>query len=370
MTDTATTPTTALDEAEVEAFSGRLFVAGLAAFELLTVELGRRLGLYDRLAESGPITFEELAAAAGVAGRYAREWLEQQAVAGIVDADDADEAAQRRYSLSAEHAHVLLDEDSPAHTAPIAGMVPIGGRILPSLVDAFRTGGGVPYADYEVHDVQAALNRPTMKNELVHEWLPAVPGFGAGLAAGDALTVADIGCGEGFSSIAIASAYPNVRVDGFDLDEASIARARELAADAGVADRVRFELGDAARTETLSEPGRYDLVLAFEMLHDVPDPVGVLGTMRALRADGGAVLVVDERVADTFTAPGDEIERLFYASSVLHCLPASMVTEGSAATGTVMRVDTVRRYAAAAGFADVRVLPVEHMEFRLYLLEG
>lgn len=368
MTDTAITPPTTIDEAEIEAFSGRLFLAGLAGFELLTVQLGRELGLYDTLARSGPVTAEELAAATGVAERYAREWLEQQAVAGIIDADGATGATERRYSLSAEHAHVLLDQDSPAHTAPIAGLVAIGGRVLSSVADAYRSGGGVPYADYEVHDVQAAFTRPTMKNDLVREWLPAIPGLRARLERGEPLTVADIGCGEGFSCVAIASAYPNAQVDGFDLDEASIGRARALAADAGVADRVRFEISDASRPD--GGHGHYDLVLAVEMLHDVPDPVGVLRTMRALRTDGGAVLVADERVADTFTAPGDELERLFYASSVLHCLPVAMVEGGSAATGTVMRADTVRRYAAAAGFADVRVLPVEHMQFRLYLLEG
>lgn len=367
MTDTDTTPT-AIDEAEIEAFSERLFLAGLAGFELLTVDLGRRLGLYETLARSGPVTSGELAAATGVIERYTREWLEQQAVAGIIDADDTTDAAQRRYSLSPEHAHVLLDRDSPAHTAPMAELVTIGGRALSSVVDAYRSGGGVPYADYELHDVQAALNRPTMNNDLVEKWLPAVPGLRARLDAGEPLRVADIGCGEGYSSVAIASAYPNVRVDGFDLDEASIGRARALAADAGVADRVRFEISDASRTTAGQR--RYDLVLAVEMLHDVPDPVGVLRTMRALRADGGAVLVADERVADTFTAPGDELERFCYAASVLHCLPVGMVEDDSAATGTVMRAGTLRRYATAAGFADVQVLPVEHMQFRLYLLEG
>lgn len=116
--------------------------------------------------------------------------------------------------------------------------------------------------------------------------------------------------------------------------------------------------------------GDADLVMAIEMLHDVPDPVGILATMRALRAAGGTVLVVDERVADSFTAPGDEMERFMYAASVLHCLPVGMVEEGSAATGTVIRTSTVRDYATCAGFAAVEVLPVEHDQFRLYELRG
>lgn len=359
------------DRDAVEALSGRLFMAGLEALELLNVEVGLRLGLYGTLADGGPLTTSELAARAGIAERYAREWLEQQAVTGIVDVDDiAADASTRRYGLSTAHAHVLLDADSPANTTAVAAFVAEAGRMVPAVVEAFRTGGGVPYADYAIHDLQAAFTRPVFVNNLVQEWLPALADIHDRLLSGAPLRVAEIGCGEGVATITIARAFPNVVAHGFDVDEASIAAARKNAADAGVGDRVRFELCDASQgAAAIPADKPYDLVLAIEMLHDVPDPVGVLSTMRELCADGGAVLIADERVADEFTAPGDEMERFMYAASVLHCLPVGMVDPGSAATGTVIRSSIVRDYAARAGFATTTVLPVDHPQFRLYRLE-
>jgi 2-polyprenyl-3-methyl-5-hydroxy-6-metoxy-1,4-benzoquinol methylase len=360
------------DAEQVEAFSGRIFMAGLEALELLNLELGQRLGLYAALAERGALTTGELAASAGIAERYAQEWLEQQAVSTVLEVDDvAATPATRRYTLPAAHAHVLLDPDSPANTTAIASFVAEAGRVIPLVVEAFRTGGGVAYADYGIHDLQAAMTRPVFANNLVQEWLPALPDLHDRLAAGEALRIAEIGCGEGLAMIAIARAFPKVVAHGFDLDDASIAAARKHAAEAGVGDRVRFEVCDASRgAATLPADGAYDLVLAIEMLHDVPDPVGVLSTMRELRAPLGAVLVADERVADEFTAPGDEMERFMYAASVLHCLPVGMVEPGSAATGTVIRSSTVREYATSAGFDSTRVLDVDHPQFRLYRLEG
>ncbi len=355
------------DGERVEAFAGQLFMAGLAAFELLNIELGIRLGLYAALTEHGPATTAELAGAAGIAERYAQEWLEQQAVAGVLEVDDVSAGAgERRYGLPAPHAEVLLNRDSLAYVAPLAAFLPVAGNTLEAVAGAFRTGGGVAYADYGVHDIQAALNRPTFINLLAQDWVPALPGVAERLAASPAARVAEVGCGEGGAAIALALAYPGIHVDGFDLDDASIAAARAAAEDAGLTDRVTFEVRDASQ----GLAGSYDVVLAIEMLHDVSNPVGILRSMRALRAEGGTVLVVDERVADRFTAPGDEMERFMYACSVLHCLPAGMTEEGSAGTGTVMRTDTVRRYAAGAGFEDVEVLPVEHPQFRLYRLVG
>jgi 2-polyprenyl-3-methyl-5-hydroxy-6-metoxy-1,4-benzoquinol methylase len=176
--------------------------------------------------------------------------------------------------------------------------------------------------------------------------------------------IAEVGCGEGLAAITIATAYPNVEVDGYDVDEASIAVARKAAADAGVADRVRFVVHDAADAAV---SGDYDLVLAIEMLHDAPNPVGVLRTVKRLAGDRGAVLVADERTEDRFTVPTNEMERLFYAFSTLHCLAVSM-QDGGVGTGTVMRADTVRSYATEAGFSHVEVLDVDHPQFRLYRL--
>jgi len=194
--------------------------------------------------------------------------------------------------------------------------------------------------------------------------LPALPDVQAKLIAGDRVRIAEVGCGEGLASITIAKAYANAEIDGYDLDEASIAVAREAAVAAGVADRARFEVRDAADP---SIQGNYDLVMAIEMLHDVPDPVGILRTMKTLAGERGAVLVVDERTEDRFTVPTSEMERLFYSFSTLHCLAVSMQDDG-AATGTVIRTETLRRYAREAGFPNVTILDVDHPQFRLYRL--
>jgi SAM-dependent methyltransferase len=196
------------------------------------------------------------------------------------------------------------------------------------------------------------------------DWLPAMPDVEARLGSGSA-RVADLGCGCGWSSIALASAYPGAEVDGFDSDEASVASARSNAAAAGVADRVRFHTADASTGTT----GEYDLVCCFEALHDMARPVEALAAMRALAGADGTVLIVDERVPDVFTADDpDPIQRFYYAVSVLHCLPAGRSEPGSAATGTVMRRGTLERYAASAGFGSVQVLPIEHDMFRFYRL--
>jgi 2-polyprenyl-3-methyl-5-hydroxy-6-metoxy-1,4-benzoquinol methylase len=156
-----------------------------------------------------------------------------------------------------------------------------------------------------------------------------------------------------------------VTVEGLDLDEESVALARQNLAGTGVADRVSFEARDAGDPELA---GSYQLVTVFEALHDMSRPVEVLRALRGLVAEDGAVVVMDERVADTFTAPGDEIERIMYTYSVLCCLPVGRSERPSAATGTVMRTDTLRSYATDAGFSEVEVLPIEHDVFRLYRL--
>jgi SAM-dependent methyltransferase len=209
--------------------------------------------------------------------------------------------------------------------------------------------------------MQAGFTRPMFATSLVTEWLPALPDVHARLTAGEPLRIADFGCGEGWAGIYLAEAYPAVTVDGFDLDDASIAAARKHAADRGVTDRVHFEVRDITDPDL---PSGYDLALACEVIHDLPDPIGALASMR--RVTSGAVLIIDEKAADVFEPTGDPIERLLYAFSILHCLPAGRDAETSAATGTVMRPDVFRGYATQAGFADVETLAIDHPMFRFY----
>jgi hypothetical protein len=221
--------TKALSEADVaarDALVARLFTSMVGALELLHVYLGHRLGLYRELAEQGPLTSAELAIKAGISERYAREWLEEQAVAGIVQVD-----SEHRFSLPAAHAEVLTDADSTNFLAPLAlGVVSIAS-IMPELMKAFRTGGGVPYEAYgaDMRSSIADVNRPGFLTLLGSQWFPAIPELDARLRAEPPAQVADIGCGTGWSSIGIAKAYPKVMVHGLDIDAASIEQARRNA---------------------------------------------------------------------------------------------------------------------------------------------
>jgi 2-polyprenyl-3-methyl-5-hydroxy-6-metoxy-1,4-benzoquinol methylase len=284
-----------------------------------------------------------------------------------VDAESLDGDPDRRvFGLPLAHQACLLDPDSLACVAPLARFAVAGPPIVRDLVGVYRSGGGIPFGGYgdDIRDATAGANRPQFTNLLASEWLPAMPDVVARLVR-DGARVADVGCGSGWSSIAIARGFAGVVVDGFDLDEASIADARRNAAGAGVGTRTRFEVRDAAD----AAPGTYDLVCCFEALHDMAHPVAALAAMRRMTAPDGAVFVVDERSADALTpSDPDPVQRLLYAASVLHCLPVGRSQEDSAATGTVMRTATLERYAAAAGFTSVEVLPLAHDMFRFYRL--
>jgi 2-polyprenyl-3-methyl-5-hydroxy-6-metoxy-1,4-benzoquinol methylase len=368
MTTTASPPAAERPAEEVVGeLAGRLFDAGLGAFELATVTLGSRLGLYRALADRGPATALVLAATTGIDARYAREWCEQQAAAGLLTVDDPRRAPdERRFGLLPGSGAVLLDPESPAYLLPLGGFLEAVGRMLPALEDAYRAGTGIPFGDYAVQHAQGGFNRPAFTHQLVQEWLAQIPDIDARLRAGG--TVAELGCGEGWAAIALARGYPGLHVDGFDIDPPSIETARRNAAQAGVADRVRFAVADVTDPALA---GRYDAVLTVEMVHDLADPVSALRTARRLAGDGVApVLVVDDRAAEEFTAPADPFQRFFHAASVLHCLPVGRCAAHSAETGTLMRPDTLRAYATEAGFAAVTVLPIENDLFRFYRLEG
>jgi 2-polyprenyl-3-methyl-5-hydroxy-6-metoxy-1,4-benzoquinol methylase len=366
----ADTTATTTDASRREAVVEQLFVGAIGALETLHVYIGDRLGLYAALAGMPDATPAELAEGAGIAERYAREWLEQQAVAGLVDvARDDGDPMTRRYRLPAEVAEVMTDPDSLNYLAPLTAMVASLGQTVPAVLEAFRSGSGVSYAAYgdDLRRGIARLNRPMFFHQLAGQWIPAMPDIQARLQQTDPpARVADLGCGSGWSSIALAHAYPTVRVDGIDLDEASIAEAGRNAEQAQVGDRVRFECRDAGDPDLA---GRYDLVMLFETLHDMADPVSVLRAAGALLVPGGAVLVGDEKGAEAFTAPGDELERFNYGWSALHCLPAALTEPNSAAIGTVIRPERVRRLARQAGFSEVTVLPVEHDFWRFYRLD-
>jgi SAM-dependent methyltransferase len=350
-------------DAERDAFAEKLFQSALGYFDLLSIRLGQRLGLYEVLAQ-GPVTSQELASRAGIAERYAQEWLEQQTTARIIAADI--ERDPVTFRLPAGHAEVLLDVDSLSYLGASVSQLYSITNAFEQVVEAFRTGGGVPYEAYGTDNIegQGAGNRPVFLTTLPNDWLPNILPLHERLRADPPARVVDVGCGTGWSSIAIAKAYPDVTVVGFDPDEISIELARKNAAAEGVADRVRFHGEDAA----LVERAPFDVAAAFECIHDMARPVEVLAAVRASLADEGAMLVVDERTSDRFTGQPDPLEGYFYGWSIFDCLPTGMYEQPSAGTGTVMRASTLERYAREAGFTRFEVLPIEHHSFRLYLL--
>jgi 2-polyprenyl-3-methyl-5-hydroxy-6-metoxy-1,4-benzoquinol methylase len=240
-------------------------------------------------------------------------------------------------------------------------------RVLPELLEAYRTGAGVEWSAFgaDAIEAQGDFNRPWLRTAFTAEYLPSVPDVHAKLQSG--ARVADIACGVGWAGVTIARDYPNVTVVGLDPDESSIALARRNASEEGVSDRTTFEVHDAAKP---LPGGPFDLVIVIEAVHDVAQPVEVLARIRETIAPGGSVIVADEKTQDAFTGPTDDpMERLFYGASLLLCLPAGMAEQPSAATGTVMRADTFRGYAMQAGFSNVEVLEqIEHPMLRFYRL--
>ncbi|MGB3827935.1 MAG: methyltransferase domain-containing protein [Ornithinimicrobium sp.] len=345
----------------------RLFDSMLGTFDVLSIYLGEQLGLYAVLHGGTPVTTLQLADKAGIDPRYAREWLEQQTVSGLLEVDDPTQSAdERRYHLPAEHAEVLTNTDSLAYLTPFARVMASAAVQLPALLEAYRTGDGVPWAQYgdAMRTGQGDANKALFLQLLGSQWLPTIPGLDAALRAGG--RIADVGCGEGWSSIAMALAYPEVSVEGIDLDHESTETARRHAEHYGVGDRVSFRTAEAGGSP--GEEDAYTLVTAFECVHDMAGPVQVLAAMRTMAAPDGHVVVMDERVGETFTGSGDPVERLMYGMSLFICLPDGMSHSPSAGTGTVMRPATLRGYAEQAGFAGVDVLPIDNDLFRFYSL--
>jgi 2-polyprenyl-3-methyl-5-hydroxy-6-metoxy-1,4-benzoquinol methylase len=363
-----TTESVADTEKTADALVGRLFEASIGMFDVMSVYLGDQLGLYRALHDGGPATAGELAARGRIDERYAREWLEQQAATGILEVDDVNAgAADRRYHLPEAYVEPLLDPDSPSSIAPLARSAVACAKVIPQLMEAYRTGGGVAWSDYgaDMIESQGDFNRPWLVGSFGTELLPAIPAIHRRLVEDPPARIADVACGVGWASIAMARAYPNVRVDGFDLDESSIELARRNAAEAGLRDRVTFQVRDVAEAEA----GQYDLAVIIEALHDMTQPVGVLASIRRMLRPDGVALIADEKTEDRFTAPASEMERIYYGFSIFTCLPAAMTERPTAATGTLMRADTMARLGSEAGFGSVERLDEPELDMlRFYRL--
>ncbi|WP_235507622.1 class I SAM-dependent methyltransferase [Agromyces sp. Root1464] len=343
------------------AFAERVFGDMLGAFELLSIHLGDRLGWYRALADGGPLDPRALAERTGTDERYAREWLEQQAVSGILTVEDAEpEASARRFVLPPAHADALVNPDSLDYVAPLGRFIAAVGAQLGPLLEAYRSGGGVSWAQLgdDARSAQGDVNRPWFLHRL-GDALASVPSLHDVLSRPGA-RIADIGMGHGWSSIALAQAYPSARVEGFDVDAESVVAARGHAAEAHLADRVRFH---HVAGEGMPQEAVFDAAFVFEALHDMPFPVEVLTSIRRAVKRDGEVVIMDEAVAEAFAPDGDDVERVMYGYSIFMCLPDGLSTPGSVGTGTVMRQSRLERYAREAGFSGIELLPIEGFAF-------
>jgi 2-polyprenyl-3-methyl-5-hydroxy-6-metoxy-1,4-benzoquinol methylase len=308
------------------------------------VVIGDRLGLYRAMAGAGPIDSTELAARTGTSERYVREWMGAQAAAGYLEY-----AGDGRFELPDEHAIPLTDETSPA--CVIGGFETAVGAVQATdrIADAFLTGEGIGWGEHDrhVHTGCERFFRPGYLNYLTAAWIPALDGVEGRLEAG--IRVADIGCGHGASTIHMAQHYPNSTFTGVDPHDGSIEVAHKRAADAGVADRVDFEIASAKQLT-----GEHDLIAFFDCLHDLGDPTGALQAAKAKLADGGTILLVEPMAGDSVDANLNPVGAAYYGFSTLLCTPNSLAQETATALGAQAGEKRLREVAAQAGLGHFR----------------
>jgi SAM-dependent methyltransferase len=335
----------AVDEARLNEFLGR-FVSDLGATVAAgNVVVGHRLGLYRALAE-GSATPEELAERADCHPRYLTEWLCGQAAGGYVTYDPAD----GRYAMTEEQAFALADPNGSLY-APGAFLLAVGMlRAEPRITEAFRTGAGLGWHEHDT-DVFTGCElffRPGYLANLASSWIPALDGVVARLVAGG--RVADVGCGLGASSVLLAQAYPQARIAGSDYHDRSIELARKRAADAGVADRVGFEVASA---QTFSGCG-YDLVTTFDCLHDMGDPLGAARHVREALTPDGTWMIVEPTAGDRVEDNLNPVGRAYYGFSTFLCVPNGLSQPGGYALGAQAGEAAIRQVTTDAGFTRFR----------------
>lgn len=336
-----------IDEDKMHAFLGKVVGDFGAALSSSLAYIGTRLGLYEAIANAGSVTARELAAKTGTVERYVREWLINQASGGYVDYD----AATDRYSLSPEQAVALTDASSPFYVGGGFYVVKAMTAAQPRILDAFKNGGGILWGD---HDPDLFVGtekffRPGYAAHLIASWIPSLTGIEDKMKTG--AKVADIGCGHGASSIIMAQSYPNSRFWGFDNHEASIQTARERAKEAGVADRVTFEVAGAS--DFPKGDGGYDLICFFDCLHDMGDPAGAAKRASENLADGGSALIVEPMAGNVVAENFNPVGRTFSAASTL-CCTANSLALGGPALGAVATEETLSKIVIGGGFKEFR----------------
>jgi SAM-dependent methyltransferase len=337
-----------IDEAKLNQFLGMAVTEIGAVVNAALVLIGEQAGLYKAMAGAGPLTSAELAAKTGTDERYVREWLAAQAAGGYINYD----SAAGKYWLSEEQAFGLANEDSPAYLPGAFQSALAAVKARPRVLDAFRTGQGVGWHEHdpELFSGTERFFRPGYAAHLVSSWIPSLDGMEARLRAG--ARVADVGCGHGASTILMAKAYPQSKFVGFDYHPPSIERATQRAAEAGVGDRVTFEV---AKAKDFPRHGDgYDLVAFFDCLHDMGDPAGAAAHVRTTLRPDGAWMIVEPYAGDKVEENLNPVGRLYYAGSTMICTPCSRSQEVGLALGAQAGEARLREVVTSGGFTRFR----------------
>jgi SAM-dependent methyltransferase len=354
---TALQEQTVIDEAAAEAFADRMIGIVNGACVAVMTSIGHQTGLFETLSGRAPSTSDDIARAAGLNERYVREWLNAMTTGRVLVHDPA----TRTYVLPAEHAACLTEAAGPENLARLAVLIPMLGEVEQGIVRCFREGGGLSYDDFDrFHEVMAAESLAVVDATLLDVVVPHVGGLAERLTEG--IDVADIGCGSGHAINVLAAAYPNSRLVGYDFEPEAIEAARAEAAELGLTN-ARFEVLDVA---TLDEVEAFDLITAFDTIHDQAHPGTVLAAIsRALRGDGTFLMVdisASSNVEDNLEHP---VGPFLYTVSTMHCMTVSL-GQGGDGLGTVWGEQLATTMLREAGFTDIDLAPVEADPFNTY----
>ena len=334
-----------INEDNMNQFLGKVVEDFGASFSSSLAYIGQKLGLYKALAANSPLTPAELAAKTNTNERYVREWLMNQASGGYVEYD----TATGRYTLNPEQAVALADEHSPFYVGGGFFVVKAMTQAVERIENCFRNGGGMLWGEHhpDLFIGTERFFRPGYTAHLVTSWIPSLEGVEEKLKAG--AKVADVGCGHGASTIIMAQAYPNSQFWAFDNHNASIEHARRLAQEAGVEDRVRFEVESAL---TIPD-NQYDLVAFFDCLHDMGDPIAACRRTAEVLTSDGTVMIVEPMAGNTVEENFNAIGRTFAGASTLCCISNSLALNGPA-LGAVASEEAIREVVLAGGFKHFR----------------
>jgi SAM-dependent methyltransferase len=348
-----------LDRKSAAALARQVGVDFGGALTAALAYIGDRLGIFKAMADGTPFTTGQLAERTGLNERYLREWSATMAAAGYLDYSPREVT----FRMNSEQAAVLSNEDTTYFTAGAFQYAVACYRQIPKLMEAFRSGGGVPFKDFGPEIVEAIerLFQVGYETWVAREWIPAVPEIHQRLLTGG--EAAEVGCGAGQCLIPVAAAFPNSHFFGFDVDRTSVERARNKAKGAGLTDRIEIE---QIAAERVPFSDRFDLVMAFNCIHDMAHPRAALAAIRRMLKPDGAFLWSEADVGARLEDNLGPVGRTLYGASTMHCMTVSLA-QGGEGLGSAISEELARSLAAEAGFATLERLPIKNPFHQIFL---